>query len=106
MFEAGYYKIASPSLAFYLDRPIRQIFLPGQAADLLNQKIPVYLIVRAEDFHELSDVVDSPLKIVEERRKLYTTLRTLVEGFKRGQSNKPQDRWTRSVLLISNQDGG
>ena len=106
MFEAGYYKIASPSLAFYLDRPIHEIFLASQAADLLNQTIPVYLIVRAEDFHELSDVVDSPLKIVEERRKLYTNLRTLVEGFKRGQSNNPQDRWTRSVFLISNQNGG
>ena len=106
MFEAGYYKIASPSLAFYLDRPIREIFLATQAAELLNSEIPVYLIVRAEDYHELSDVVDRPLKIVEERRKLYTTLRTLVEGFKRGQSNNPQDRWTRSVLLISNQNGG
>ncbi len=102
VFQAGYYKFAAPSLAFYLDQPIFELFDPQAAADLLESEVLIYMIVRAEDYPELEDATARPLEIVEVRPNLYTTPRTLIEGFRRGQLDNLRESWTPPIYLISN----
>ena len=104
--EVGYYKLAAPSLAFYLNRPIVELFDPESAARLLESDREVYLIVSSRDYPELTRASRRPLQIVEARPKLYTTVRTLIEGFRRGSSDNRRENWTRPVYLISNRPGG
>ena len=99
---AGYYKFAAPSLAFYLNRPIVELSDPEEAASLLESDGAVYLIVSSEDYPELTRASSRPVEIVEARPKLYTTLRTLIEGFRRGSSDNLRENWIRPVYLITN----
>ena len=101
-FQAGYYKFAAPSLAFYLNQPIVELFDVKAAAALLESEMPVYLIVRADHYAELTSATASPLQIVEVRPKLYTTVGALIEGFKGGRTEHPREAWTRPVYLITN----
>ena len=100
--EVGYYKLAAPSLAFYLNRPIVELSDPKKAAELLESDRLVYLIVSSQDYEELTRASRRPLQIVEARPKLYTTARTLIEGFRRGSSDNLRENWIRPVYLISN----
>ncbi len=60
------------------------------------------MIVSAEDYSELTQATPRPLQIVEERPKLYTTARTLIEGFRRDRSDNLRESWTRPIYLITN----
>ena len=104
--EVGYYKLAAPSLAFYLNRPIVELSDPKKAADLLESDRAVYLIVSSQDYEDLTLASRRPLQIVEARPKLYTTARTVIEGFRRGSSDNLRKNWLRSVYLISNGPAG
>jgi len=101
-FQAGYYKFSAPSLAFYLDQPIFEVFDPQAAVDLLESEVAIYMIVRAEDYPELAEATSLPLEIVEARPNLYTTPRTLIEGFRRGQPDNLRESWTSPIYLITN----
>jgi hypothetical protein len=101
-FQAGYYKYSAPSLAFYLEQPIFELFDPQAAVDLLESEVAVYMIVRPEDYSELVEATDRPLEIVEVRPNLYTTPRTLIEGFRRGQLDNLRESWTPPIYLITN----
>jgi 4-amino-4-deoxy-L-arabinose transferase-like glycosyltransferase len=101
-FQAGYYKLAAPSLAFYLDQPIFELGDLQAAVSLLESETTVYMIVSAEDYSELAQATPQPLQIVEERPKLYTTARTLIEGFRRDRSDNLRESWTRPIYLITN----
>jgi 4-amino-4-deoxy-L-arabinose transferase-like glycosyltransferase len=101
-FQAGYYKLAAPSLAFYLDQPIFELTDLQAAVALLESDATVYMIVSAEDYSELTQATLQPLQIVEERPKLYTTARTLIEGFRRERSDNLRESWTRPIYLITN----
>ena len=101
-FQAGYYKFAAPSLAFYLDQPIFELGDLQAAVALLESEATVYMIVSAEDYLELTQATPQPLQIVEERPKLYTTARTLIEGFRRDRSDNLRESWTRPIYLITN----
>ena len=101
-FQAGYYKLAAPSLAFYLDQPIFELADLQAAVVLLESEATVYMIVSAEDYSELTQATPQTLQIVEERPKLYTTARTLIEGFRRDRSDNLRESWTRPVYLITN----
>ncbi|MBI4462624.1 MAG: glycosyltransferase family 39 protein, partial [Acidobacteria bacterium] len=68
--QAGYYKLTAPSLAFYLDRPILELYDREQAAAILESETPVYLIVPGEDYAELARATTKPLAIVAVRPKL------------------------------------
>ena len=103
-FQAGYYKFAAPSLAFYLDQPIFELGDLQAAVALLESEVTVYMIVSAEDYSELTQATVRPLQIVEERPKLYTTGRTLIEGFRRDRSDNLRESWTRLIYLITNRD--
>ena len=101
-FQAGYYRFAAPSLAFYLNRPIFELNDLETAIDLLESEFPVYLIVSAEHYSELEQATARPLEILEVRPKLDTTARTLMEGFRRGPTENLRKSWTRPIYLITN----
>ena len=105
-FQAGYYKFAAPSLAFYLDPPIFELYDLQAAIGLLESEVTVYMIVSAEHYPELAQATAQPLQIVEVRPKLYTTARTLIEGFRRGRSDNLRESWTRPIYLITNRGSG
>lgn len=104
--EVGYYKLAAPSLTFYLDRQIVELSDLETALALLKSNNTVYLIVSSEGYQELNATKGLVLRIVETRPKLYTTARTLIEGFRRGRSNTFQENWVRPVYLITNDRDG
>jgi len=102
-FTAGYFGYTAPSLAFYLDRPILEIYDLEEAVAHLRSNRPVYLLVAEPDYARLTEVVGKPLQIVDRRPKLYTTARIFLEGFKRGGNPNKPSLWTRSIYLITNQ---
>ena len=102
---AGYYRLAAPSLAYYLNTPVLELGTPEQALEALRSPRPVYLIMAAEDYASLKRELGPILKIEGVRPKLYTTASTLVEGLKRGQLDIRPEGWNRLVYLVSNQGG-
>jgi 4-amino-4-deoxy-L-arabinose transferase-like glycosyltransferase len=104
--QIGYYGLAAPSLAFYLDRPILELHHPEEAVRALQSSKTVYLIVRADQYQELVRETGQSLQIVEVRPKLYTTARILLEAFKGDQIDNLRSTWTRPVYLITNRRRG
>ncbi len=102
---AGYYRLSTPSLAYYLNSTILELGTPEQALEALRAPGPVYLIMAAEDYPRLKRDLGPILKIEGVRPKLYTTASTLVEGWKRGRLDIRPEAWTRPVYLVSNQGG-
>ena len=102
---AGYYGLAAPSLAYYLNTPVLELGTPAQALEALRAPRPVYLIMAAEDYPRMKGELGPTLKIEGVRPKLYTTASTLVEGWKRGRIDFRPEAWTRPVYLVSNQGG-
>ncbi len=102
---AGYYRLSTPSLAYYLNSTVLELGTPEQALEALRAPGPVYLIMAAEDYPRLKRELGAILKIEGVRPKLYTTASTLVEGWKRGRLDIRPEAWTRSVYLVSNQGG-
>ena len=103
LWEAGYYRFTAPSLVFYLDRPILELYEFEEAVSHLQSDKTVYLIVNAADHRELERAVSKPLQIVEVRPKLYTTARTFIAGLQRGRMESFRHTSTRPVYLITNQ---
>ena len=102
---AGYYRLSTPSLAYYLNSPVLELGTLGQALEALRAPRPVYLIMAADDYTDLKREMGPTLKIEGVRPKLYTTASTLVEGWKLGRLDTRSEAWTRPVYLVSNQGG-
>lgn len=108
--RAGYYRLATPSLAFYLNRPILELFELDKAETHLRSPDPVYLIMRSQDYPELAKAANQALRIVSVRPKLYTTVRGFIEGFRPDGMDRSQTdlrrKWTQPVYLVTNQQRG
>jgi 4-amino-4-deoxy-L-arabinose transferase-like glycosyltransferase len=102
--EAGYFNFTAPSLAFYLQDPIFELYDEKSAISRLRSSSLVLMIVRAEDYDRLCAKLGQPPEIVASRPKFYTTARLFVEGLKSGRTD--DNRWARPVYLISNQGFG
>ena len=100
-FEAGYLNLASPSLVFYLNQPVFELYSLKEALTKLQSGTMVYMIVDAEDYVRLFNCLGHPPQIVDARPKLYTTARLFLEGLKSGGNNG--NPWARPVYLITNQ---
>ncbi len=103
LWEAGYYRFTAPSLAFYLDHPILELYEFEEAVSYLQSDKTVYLIVDAVDYPKLQRSVPKSLQIVEVRPKLYTTARNFIAGLQRGRMESFRYASTRPVYLITNQ---
>ncbi|HSR66734.1 MAG TPA: glycosyltransferase family 39 protein [Acidobacteriota bacterium] len=102
-YRAGYYRLTSPSMAYYLDHPILEVYDPQEALQLFRADRPLYLIMQEGDFHTLQELSGGQLQIVDVQPKLYTTARNLSRVLS---SDKDESTpWTRPVYLVTNQRG-
>jgi hypothetical protein len=102
--RAGYYKIAAPSLAFYLNTPILELADAATAARHLASSSPIYLIVHSRDFPELERAA-GPLQILEIRPMLQLRTESLVRALRGRSLESLTESWTVPVYLVTN-DGG
>ena len=89
----GYYRLASPSMVFYLRRPIFEYFDEQQLVDLFSSSQDVYCVMTAGEYAAISSKL-SPSYVLARRPMLDVRLRTLM-------SETP----VTDVLLVSNRQG-
>ncbi|HSR53312.1 MAG TPA: glycosyltransferase family 39 protein [Acidobacteriota bacterium] len=102
-YQAGYYRLTSPSMAYYLDHPVLEIYDPHEALRYFSAQHPVFLIMQEGDFHTLQRMSGNRLEIVDVKPKLYTTARNLSRVLGGGEDQS--SHWTRPVYLVSNRRG-
>jgi 4-amino-4-deoxy-L-arabinose transferase-like glycosyltransferase len=100
--QAGYLNLASPSLTYYLNRPVMELYDIEEAATALHRDEHVFLVVPAQDYEALCEAVGFRPEIVEQRPKLYTTARRLIARLKSDRTDFADNSWTRPVYLVSN----
>ena len=100
-FRAGYWKLASPSLAFYLNQPILQLFKLEEAVEALSSKQRTYLIVEESELRKLLRQ-GTQFYIAGSSPRLSTNLRSFFQIVQSGRWTRPES-WTRQVFLVSNQ---
>lgn len=87
----GYYRIASPSLAFYLRRQIFEYYQPQELVEAFASQKKVYCILSAEDFQAVKSMLPIDTRILASRPVFQVKLRSLLD-----RRELPQ------VVLISN----
>ena len=102
--QAGYYKLASPSLTFYLNAPILELSDLATAARHLTSSSPVYLIVHSRDFPELERAAGR-LQILEIRPMLQFRGESLLRALRGHSFETLREAWIVPVYLVTN-DGG
>ena len=100
-YQLGYYRFTAPSLRFYSDRNIYEIYDLNEAEQLLLSPREVYLITDQTGLQELRERVGNRITIVTEKRKISSRLRTLIARLK-NQSSR-EDAWSTPVYLVTNQ---
>ena len=97
--QAGYYRVTAPSLRFYLDRNILELFDPEEAAAALRGEEPVYLITDQTGLDELRRLLGpGDPRILATQPQFKTNARRLWRIL---QDPDTAD-WTRDVLLVTN----
>ncbi|MEJ2079541.1 MAG: glycosyltransferase family 39 protein [Acidobacteriota bacterium] len=97
--KAGYYRITAPSLRFYLDENILQLFDLPAAADALREPEPVYLITDQTGLDELRNALGNDLPhVVASQPQFKTNAHRLWKIL----SDPETSDWTSDVLLVTN----
>jgi 4-amino-4-deoxy-L-arabinose transferase-like glycosyltransferase len=99
-YAVGYYRQASPSLVFYLKRPVLEPYDLPEAVQLLNRPDRLYLVIRDDEFDRLQLGTQVQLEILDARPQLATRGSVILEHLTSGELS-PRG-WTNTVLLITN----
>jgi 4-amino-4-deoxy-L-arabinose transferase-like glycosyltransferase len=91
---AGYYRLASPSMTFYLRRPIFEYYSPEEIGSALGSGKYVYCVMTAADYDSLKPQLGVPTYVLASRPMFQVKLKGLLDKVE-----SPQ------VVLISNADG-
>ncbi len=97
---AGYFRFTAPSLAFYLNRPIAEIYDLDKASQFLKINPFAGLIVESKDLAELRAASEVPLRVVASRPLLSTNSRTLWKAVRSGEPLE-SSVWTREIALVT-----
>ena len=100
-YELGYYRFTAPSLRFYSDRNIHEIYELEEAVELLLADREAYLITDSEGWRQLREKTGERVTVVTEGRKISSRLRTLIARLKNQASR--EDAWSAPVYLVTNQ---
>jgi 4-amino-4-deoxy-L-arabinose transferase-like glycosyltransferase len=92
--KVGYYRFASPSMVFYLQRPIFEYYRPEQLIDLLVSEKEVYCVMTALDYESLRGALPVRTIVLATRPTFQVKLKGLLSA-----TESPQ------VVLISNKLG-
>ncbi len=90
----GYYRFASPSMAFYLRRHVFEYYEPDNLAAAFASGKEVYCLMAAQDFEAIKDRLKAQLYVLESRPVFQVKLKGILDRVE-----LPQ------VVLISNKDG-
>jgi 4-amino-4-deoxy-L-arabinose transferase-like glycosyltransferase len=90
----GYYKIASPSMVFYLRRPVFEYYEQEELARALTSGKEVYCLISAAEYETIKQSLPVPTYILASRPIFQVKLRSILNKVE-----PPQ------VMLISNKDG-
>ncbi len=101
-FRAGYLRIASPSLAFYLNQPILELFELDEAVACLSSTTRTYLLVDESDLEALKVQAGSHTYVVATSPRLSTNFRSFLQAL-RSDRWRTRDTWLKQVVLVSNQ---
>ena len=101
-FRAGYLRMASPSLAFYLNQPILELFELDEAVACLSSTTRTYLLVDESDLEELKVQAGSHTYVVATFPRLSTNFRSFLQAL-RSDRWRTRDTWLKQVVLVSNQ---
>ena len=101
-FRAGYLRLASPSLAFYLNQPILELFELDEAAACLSSTTRTYLLVDESDLEALKFKAGSNIYVVATSPRLSTNFHSFLQAM-RADRWKTREAWLKQVVLVSNQ---
>ncbi len=97
--QAGYFLFTAPSLRFYLDRNISELYEASAAVELMRSTEPVFLITNQAGFNALSKALPpQDLHVIESRPILRTTGREFWKALRTGQS----DGLRNQLFLVTN----
>ena len=99
-YELGYYRFTAPSLRFYSDRNIHEIYDLEKATHLLLSFREVHLITDQAGLDELRESTGGRIRVTAEGKKISSRLRTLISRL-RNQTTR-EDAWSSPVYLVSN----
>ncbi len=103
-YELGYYRFTAPSLRFYSDRDIHEIYDLKEAAELLLSSREVYLITDQAGLQELQETTGGRIRVTAEGKKISTRLRTLIARMKKQTTR--EEAWSSPVYLVTNMVAG
>ena len=87
----GYYRVAFPSMVFYLQRPVLELVDPRQLSEAFSSSTDVYLLMTETDYRAIRETLPVPTYVVDRHPWFDVTLRNVLAG-----TALPQ------VLLVSN----
>ena len=87
----GYYRVAFPSMVFYLQRPVLELVDPRQLSEAFSSSTDVYLLMTETDYRAIRETLPVPTYVVDRHPLFDVTLRNVLAG-----TALPQ------VLLVSN----
>lgn len=91
---AGYYRIASPSMVFYLQRKIFEYYQADELRTALGSGSEVYCLILGQDYDQIKESLPVATYILASRPVFQVKLKSILD-----RAEFPQ------VLLISNKDG-
>ena len=92
--RVGYFRTASPSMVFYLQRPIFEYYRPEELSEAMASGHDVYCLMSADDYELVKDVLGVPSIVLASRPTFQVKLGGILD-----RTRTPQ------VLLISNKLG-
>ncbi|MEK6302492.1 MAG: glycosyltransferase family 39 protein [Acidobacteriota bacterium] len=90
----GYYRLASPSMTFYLRRPIFEYYLPEEISAAFSSGRDVYCVMTAAEYDSLDQELRARTHVLARRPMFQVKLKGIFD-----RAEPPQ------VLLVSNKDG-
>jgi hypothetical protein len=90
----GYYRFASPSMVFYLKRPIFEYYRQEQIKEALESGRDVYCLMSIQDYEALKQSLGVPTYVLASYPVFQVKLKGILD-----RAGLPQ------VVLISNKDG-
>jgi 4-amino-4-deoxy-L-arabinose transferase-like glycosyltransferase len=90
----GYYRVASPSMIFYLRRPIFEFYKQEELLQALDSGKEVYCLITASDYETIKPSLPVPIYILASRPMFQVKLKSILD-----EADPPQ------LMLISNKGG-
>ena len=79
-FQAGYYGVTLPSMAFYLEKQIFQEYDPASMIRRFKSDAPLFCVLSAKDFDFFTDKFGLRLQVLDRSPRFSMNLKTVLNG--------------------------